>query len=76
MSDVKELLKSMKAEKEALLIEKERGMATGDASILQEFNLRRLNREMNQLCNEYEAMVTQNSTIEDKLTQLETNPPR
>ena len=75
MSDIKELLKSMKIEKEALLAEKEKG-ASGDASILQEFNLRRLNREMNILCNEYEAMMTQNNTIEDKLTHLESNPPR
>ncbi|XP_050348830.1 lysine-specific histone demethylase 1A [Nymphalis io] len=74
MSDAKELLRSMKVEKDALLAEKEKG-ATGDASILQEFNLRRLNREMTQLCNEYEAMATQNATIEDKLTQLEANPP-
>lgn len=65
----------MKAEKESLLAEREKG-ATGDASILQEFNLRRLNREMNLLCNEYDTLVTQNTGIEEKLTQLETNPPR
>lgn len=75
MTDIKELLRSMKAEKEALLTDKEKG-TTGDASVLQEFNLRRLNREMNQLCNEYETFVSQNSSIEDKLTQLESNPPR
>lgn len=74
MSDVQELLKSMKIEKEALLVEKTK-LAAGDASILQEFNLRRLNREMKQLCNEYDSLVTQNQSIEDKLTQLETNPP-
>lgn len=75
MADVQELLKSMRAEKDALLAEKEKG-ATGDASILQEFNLRRLNREMNLLCNEYDTLVTQNASIEEKLTQLESNPPR
>lgn len=75
MSDIKELLHSMKAEKDALLVEKSKG-ATGDASILQEFNLRRLNREMKLLCNEYEGLVSTNSTIEEKLCQLETNPPR
>lgn len=75
MADIQDLLKSMKEEKDALLIEKEKG-ATGDASILQEFNLRRLNREMNKLCDEYQALITQNATIEDKLTQMETNPPR
>lgn len=75
MADIKELLRSMKAEKEALLADREKG-TTGDASVLQEFNLRRLNREMNQLCNEYETFVTQNTSIEDKLTQLESNPPR
>lgn len=75
MTDIKELLRSMKAEKEALLAEREKG-ATGDATVLQEFNLRRLNREMNQLCNEYETFVTQNTSIDDKLTQLESNPPR
>ncbi|XP_047990074.1 lysine-specific histone demethylase 1A [Leguminivora glycinivorella] len=74
MSDIQELLKSMKIEKEALLVEKTK-LAAGDASILQEFNLRRLNREMKQLCNEYDSLVTQNQSIEDKLTQLETNPP-
>lgn len=65
----------MKAEKETLLVEREKGVA-GDASILQEFNFRRLNREMNLLCNEYEGLATTNATIEEKLTQLETNPPR
>lgn len=67
----------MKAEKDALLVERDKG-TPGDAkaSVLIEFNLRRLNREMNLLCNEYDQMVTQNSTIEDKLTHLETNPPR
>ncbi|KAH9627702.1 hypothetical protein HF086_016856 [Spodoptera exigua] len=75
MSDIKELLHSMKAEKDALLVEREKG-ATGDASILQEFNYRRLNREMNLLCNEYETLVSTNATIEEKLAQLETNPPR
>ncbi|KAG6453470.1 hypothetical protein O3G_MSEX008157 [Manduca sexta] len=74
MTDIQELLKSMKAEKEALLVEKEKG-TTGEAGILQEFNLRRLNREMNQLCNEYESLITQNASIEDKLTQLDSNPP-
>ncbi|XP_026749032.2 lysine-specific histone demethylase 1A [Galleria mellonella] len=74
MTDIQELLKSMKVEKDALLVERERG-ATGEASILQEFNLRRLNREMNQLCNEYDSLVTQNANIEEKLTQLESNPP-
>ncbi|XP_063534467.1 lysine-specific histone demethylase 1A [Cydia strobilella] len=74
MSDIQELLKSMKIEKEALLVEKTK-LAAGDASILQEFNLRRLNREMKQLCNEYDSLVNQNQSIEDKLTQLETNPP-
>ncbi|RVE54040.1 hypothetical protein evm_001443 [Chilo suppressalis] len=74
MADIQELLKSMKTEKDALLIEKEKG-ATGDASVLQEFNLRRLNREMNLLCNEYDTMVTQNTSIEERLNQLETNPP-
>lgn len=75
MSDIKELLQSMKAEKDALLVEREKG-ATGDASILQEFNFRRLNREMNLLCNEYETLVSTNATIEEKLAHLETNPPR
>jgi hypothetical protein len=65
----------MKIEKDALLVERQKG-ATGDASVLQEFNLRRLNREMNQLCNEYDTLVTQNLSIEDKLTQLESSPPR
>ncbi|XP_063362465.1 lysine-specific histone demethylase 1A [Cydia amplana] len=74
LSDIQELLKSMKIEKEALLVEKTK-LAAGDASILQEFNLRRLNREMKQLCNEYDSLVNQNQSIEDKLTQLETNPP-
>lgn len=75
MSDIHELLKSMKEEKENLLQQRDKG-ATGDASILQEFNLRRLNREMNLLCNEYDTIVTQNNTVEEKLAQLETNPPR
>ncbi|XP_063622056.1 lysine-specific histone demethylase 1A [Cydia splendana] len=74
MADIQELLKSMKIEKEALLVEKTK-LAAGDASILQEFNLRRLNREMKQLCNEYDSLVNQNQSIEDKLTQIETNPP-
>ncbi|OWR44349.1 putative lysine-specific histone demethylase [Danaus plexippus plexippus] len=74
MSDINELLKSMKSEKETLLADREK-VASGDASILQEFNLRRLNREMNLLCNEYETLTTQNNTIEDKLVQLESNPP-
>ncbi|KAI8421839.1 hypothetical protein MSG28_009783 [Choristoneura fumiferana] len=74
MSDIQELLQSMKVEKESLLLEKTK-LSAGDASILQEFNLRRLNREMKLLCNEYDALVTLNSNIEDKLTQLETNPP-
>ncbi|XP_075975022.1 lysine-specific histone demethylase Su(var)3-3 isoform X2 [Anticarsia gemmatalis] len=74
MSDIKELLNSMKAEKDALLAEKTKGL-TGDAGILNEFNLRRLNREMKLLCTEYEVLVTHNTSIEDKLTQLETNPP-
>ncbi|CAH2047328.1 unnamed protein product, partial [Iphiclides podalirius] len=77
MTDVQELLKSMKAEKDSLLSGKEKGLQGegGDAGVLYEFNLRRLNREMNLLCNEYEALVSQNNTIEDKLTQLESNPP-
>ena len=75
MSDIKELLQSMKAEKDALLVERDKGVS-GDASILHEFNFRRLNREMTLLCNEYEALVQTNATIEEKLTQLETNPPR
>lgn len=75
MADIQELLKSMKVEKDALLVEREKG-AIGEASILQEFNLRRLNREMNLLCTEYDGLVAQNSSIEDKLTQLESNPPR
>nr|CAB3506897.1 unnamed protein product [Spodoptera littoralis] len=75
MSDIKELLHSMKAEKDALIVEREKG-ATGDASILQEFNYRRLNREMTLLCNEYETLVSTNASIEEKLAQLETNPPR
>lgn len=74
LSDIQELLQSMKQEKEALLIEKEKG-STGDASVLQEFNLRRLNREMTKLCDEYQALTSQNATIEDKLTQIEANPP-
>ncbi|GBP82753.1 Lysine-specific histone demethylase 1A, partial [Eumeta japonica] len=74
MCDIQELLKSMKAEKEALLGEREKSV-TGEANILQEFNHRRLNREMNQLCNEYESLMAQNATIEDKITQLESNPP-
>ncbi|XP_050674799.1 lysine-specific histone demethylase 1A isoform X2 [Leptidea sinapis] len=74
MSDIKELLSSLHAEKETLLAEKDKG-ATGDASILQEFNLRRLNRELNKLCNEYETLTKQNNSIEEKLNQLETNPP-
>ncbi|XP_026733506.1 lysine-specific histone demethylase 1A-like isoform X4 [Trichoplusia ni] len=74
MSDLKELLNSMKTEKDALLVERDKGV-TGDASILQEFNLRRLNREMNLLCNEYDALVSTNSTVEEKIAQLETNPP-
>ncbi|KAJ8723258.1 hypothetical protein PYW08_003170 [Mythimna loreyi] len=74
MSDIKELLLSMKAEKDALLVEREKGV-TGDASILQEFNFRRLKREMNLLCNEYDALVASNATIEEKLTHLENNPP-
>ncbi|CAF4851475.1 unnamed protein product [Pieris macdunnoughi] len=73
MSDIRELLKSMKAEKEALLAEDK--ATSEDAGILHEFNLRRLNRELNKLCNEYEAMVKQNASIDDKLAQLETNPP-
>ncbi|KAI5639469.1 flavin containing amine oxidoreductase domain-containing protein [Phthorimaea operculella] len=73
MADIQELLKSMKAEKDNLLSEREKG--TADNSVVQEFNLRRLNREMNQLCNEYDALVTQNASMEDKLTQLESNPP-
>lgn len=75
MTETKELLKSMKEEKDALLIERDKG-ATGDASVLLEFNLRRLNREMNILCNEYDQSLTQNTTVEDKLTHLEANPPR
>lgn len=74
MTDLQDLLKSLKSEKEALLAEKATGN-TGDANIQQEFNLRRLNREMKHLCNEYENLVTQNSTIEEKLTHLEANPP-
>ncbi|XP_063826810.1 lysine-specific histone demethylase 1A [Ostrinia nubilalis] len=74
MSDIQELLRSMKAEKESLIADRQKG-ATGDASVLQEFNLRRLNREMNLLCNEYDTLVAQNTGIEEKLTQLETNPP-
>ncbi|KAM3964981.1 LOW QUALITY PROTEIN: lysine-specific histone demethylase Su(var)3-3 [Aphomia sociella] len=74
MTDVQELLKSMKVEKDSLLTEREKGV-TGEASVLQEFNLRRLNREMIQLCNEYDSLVSQNASIEDKLTQLESNPP-
>lgn len=74
MSDIKELLNSMKVEKDALLVEKDKGL-TGDAGVLNEFNLRRLNREMRLLCKEYEGLVTQNTTMEEKLTQLETNPP-
>ncbi|XP_041980165.1 lysine-specific histone demethylase 1A [Aricia agestis] len=73
MSDIKELLHSMKAEKEALILEKENGAVTD--GILHEFNMRRLNREMTQLCNEYETLTSQNATIEDKITQLEANPP-
>lgn len=65
----------MKVEKESLLLEKTK-LSSGDASILHEFNFRRLNREMKLLCNEYDALVNLNSNIEDKLTQLETNPPR
>ncbi|XP_013192176.1 lysine-specific histone demethylase 1A [Amyelois transitella] len=75
MSDIQELLRSMKTEKESLLSERAKGVATGDAGILQEFNLRRLNREMTQLCNEYDSLLSQNATIEDKITQLESNPP-
>lgn len=75
MSDLKELLNSMKAEKDALLVEKDKGL-TGDAGVLNEFNLRRLNREMKLLCNEYEGLVAHNTTIEEKLDQLETDPPR
>lgn len=75
MSDIQELLQSMKVEKESLLLEKTK-LSSGDASILHEFNFRRLNREMKLLCNEYDALVNLNSNIEDKLTQLETNPPR
>ncbi|KAJ2951204.1 hypothetical protein O0L34_g5597 [Tuta absoluta] len=73
MADIQELLKSMKVEKDNLLSEREKG--TADNSVVQEFNLRRLNREMTQLCNEYDALVTQNASMEDKLTQLESNPP-
>ncbi|CAG4930704.1 unnamed protein product [Colias eurytheme] len=73
MADIKELLKSMKAEKETLLANKDDIKA--EDGILHEFNLRRLNRELNKLCNEYEAMVKQNATIEEKLAQLESNPP-
>lgn len=64
----------MKVEKDSLLLDREKGVTTD--GILQEFNLRRLNREMNRLCNEYDSLVSQNASIEDKLTQLETNPPR
>ncbi|XP_039754743.1 lysine-specific histone demethylase 1A isoform X2 [Pararge aegeria] len=74
MSDIRELLNSMKAEKDALLADREKGN-TGGCSILQEFNLRRLNREMTHLCNEYESLVTQNSNMEDKMAHIETNPP-
>ncbi|KPJ06805.1 hypothetical protein RR48_11852 [Papilio machaon] len=74
MTDIKELLKSMKTEKENLLSERDK-VSAGEAGILHEFNLRRLNREMNQLCNEYETLITNNNTIEDKLTHLESNPP-
>ncbi|XP_045499163.1 lysine-specific histone demethylase 1A [Colias croceus] len=73
MADIKELLRSMKAEKETLLADKDNIKA--EDGILHEFNLRRLNRELNKLCNEYEAMVKQNATIEEKLAQLESNPP-
>ncbi|XP_068633798.1 lysine-specific histone demethylase 1A isoform X2 [Battus philenor] len=74
MTDVQQLLKSMKTEKDNLLVERDKG-TSGEAGILHEFNFRRLNREMNLLCNEYESLVSQNNTIEDKLTQLESNPP-
>lgn len=76
MIEIKDLLKSMKEEKENLLIEKNKETSSGDASILLEFNLRRLNREMNLMCDEYANLMTQNSNIEDKLTNLESNPPR
>ncbi|XP_013138247.1 PREDICTED: lysine-specific histone demethylase 1A [Papilio polytes] len=74
MSDIKELLKSMKTEKEKLSREREEARG-GAGGVLHEFNWRRLNREMNQLCNEYDTLITANNTIEDKLTHLESNPP-
>lgn len=75
MTDIQEVLKSRKIEKDALLVDKKKGV-TGDNGIAMEFNIRRLNREMKQLCTEYDDYVAQNNIIEEKLSKLETDPPR
>ncbi|KAL4716103.1 hypothetical protein ACJJTC_013880 [Scirpophaga incertulas] len=73
MDDIKRILQSLQKERESLEADKEK--ATGDDAVSVEFNNRRINREMNMLCNEYQKVTTHNATIEEKLVQLEAHPP-
>lgn len=74
MIEIRELLISMKEERQKLMMEKTK-TPSSEANILQEFNIRRMNREMNLLCDEFNGIVAQGSIFEDKLAHLESNPP-
>lgn len=75
MIEICDLLKSMKSEKDAL-IRLKTNLNNANWGIVNEFNWRRLHREMNKLCSQHVELKEQLIAIEEKLTELEADPPR
>lgn len=75
MIEICDLLKSMKSEKDAL-IRLKTNLNNANWGIVNEFNWRRLHREMNKLCTQHTELKDQLTAIEEKLTELEADPPR
>lgn len=65
----------MKIEKD-ILAKLKGNPSSGTWGIVQEFNWRRLHKEMSALCNQYDQLTEQMKQIEDNLEELEANPPR